>query len=261
MLENTFLHLPHIGPRTEIDLWRQGILTWDDLEFHLQNWPPSLERRRQMLEQLQESKEHRGQAQYFFNRLPTAERWRLYRDFRSRCGFLDIETTGINSEDHDITVIGLFDGKQMYHYINGENLAEFEDAIESYDLLITFNGSRFDLPFIAGFFRNFQFRHAHIDLLHVARRLGYRGGLKSIEPLFGIFRDSEIQEMNGYEAVILWHHHLGGNPDALPRLLLYNQADVVNLKTIMDIAWERLQQELELAVGHLLPFGLAEAER
>ncbi len=260
MLENTFLHLPHIGPRNEIDLWRQGILTWDDLELHLRSWPPSPERRSQMANQLQKSKEHRGQAAYFYNRLPSAERWRLYRDFEHRCGFLDIETTGISSEYHDITVIGLFDGKQMHHFINGQNLADFEDAIEAYDLLITFNGSRFDLPFISTFFRNFQFRQAHIDLLHVARRLGCRGGLKRIEPLFGIFRDPEIQEMSGYEAVILWQHHLQGDPDALPRLLLYNEADVVNLKIIMDIAWERLQQELELATGLLLPFSLVNGE-
>lgn len=261
MLENTFLHLPHIGLKTEIELWRQGILTWDDLELHLKSWPPSLERRRQMANQLQESREHLGQAAYFCSRLPSNERWRLYRDFQHQCGFLDIETTGISSEDHDITVIGLFDGKQMHHFINGENLAEFEDAIETYDLLITFNGSRFDLPFIAAFFHNFQFRQAHIDLLHVARRLGYRGGLKSIEPLFGIFREPEIQEMRGYEAVILWQHHLQGDPDALPRLLLYNQADVVNLKIIMHIAWERLQQELENKAGRLLPFNLVNGKR
>lgn len=256
MIEHTFLHLPHIGPKTEAELWRQGILTWDDLELHLKNWPRSLENRSQMARQLQQGREHRGQAAYFHNRLPSAERWRLYRDFQHHCGFLDIETTGISSDDHDITVIGLFDGKQTYQFVNGQNLADFEDVIETYDLLITFNGSRFDLPFISTFFRNFHFRQAHIDLLHVTRRLGCRGGLKSIEPLFGIFRNPQIKEMSGYEAVILWQQHLLGNPDALPRLLLYNEADVVNLKIIMEIAWERLQQELELAVGQILPFDL-----
>jgi uncharacterized protein YprB with RNaseH-like and TPR domain len=127
-------------------------------------------------------------------------------------------------------------------------------------LLITFNGCRFDLPFIAGFFPNLRFRQAHIDLLHVARRLGYRGGLKRIEPLFGIFRDSEIREMSGYAAVVLWHEHLRGSPDALPTLLKYNEADVVNLKTIMETAWERLQQELENKAGRLLPFDLVNRE-
>ena len=260
MIENTFLHLPHIGPKTEVELWRRGILTWDDLKLHLKDWPKNTERRRRIARQLHESIENRGQASYFYNRLPSAERWRLYRDFRSRCGFLDIETTGMSSYDHEITVIGLYDGHRMYHFINGENLEEFEQAVEGYDLLITFNGCRFDLPFIAGFFPNLRFRQAHIDLLHVARRLGYRGGLKRIEPLFGIFRDSEIQEMSGYEAVLLWHEHLGGSPDALPTLLKYNEADVVNLKTIMEIAWERLQQELELAAGRMLPFDLVNSK-
>jgi uncharacterized protein YprB with RNaseH-like and TPR domain len=66
--------------------------------------------------------------------------------------------------------------------------------------------------------------------------------------------------MSGYEAVVLWHEHLGGSPEALPRLLKYNEADVVKLKTIMEIAWERLQQELELAAGCLLPFNLVNGE-
>jgi hypothetical protein len=36
---------------------------------------------------------------------------------------------------------------------------------------------------------------------------------------------------------------------------------VVNLKTIMEIAWERLQQELEFAAGRMLPFSLVNRER
>jgi uncharacterized protein YprB with RNaseH-like and TPR domain len=214
-----------------------------------------------MLSRLEESREHRGQAAYFHNRLPSSERWRLYRDFQHSCGFLDIETTGTSSDGHQITVIGLYDGKRLYQFVSANNLEEFEDAIETYELLLTFNGSSFDLPFIAAFFRNFEFRQAHIDLRHVVRRLGYRGGLKRIEPMFGICRDHDIQEMSGYEAVVLWHEHLCGNPEALPRLLKYNEADVVNLKTIMDIAWERLQRELELAAGRLLPFDLVRGER
>ena len=253
MLENTFLHLPHIGPKTEIDLWRQGILTWDQLELHLDHWPSSSQNRNLMRSCLRQSREHRDQAAYFHKVLPSAERWRLYRDFRHSCGFLDIETTGTAIYGHEITVIGLYDGQQTHHFINGQNMGEFEDAIESYDLLVTFNGSRFDLPFICGSFRNLQIRQAHIDLLHVVRRLGYRGGLKSIEPLFGIARPPEIREMSGYEAVVLWHEYQRGSSDALQKLLLYNEADVVNLKIIMDTAWERLCRELELAAGRLLP--------
>jgi uncharacterized protein YprB with RNaseH-like and TPR domain len=258
MIEHTFLHLPHIGPKTEVNLWRQGILTWDDLAHHLKEWPAVPERRRETARLLRDSMENRGRASYFHRCLPSSERWRLYRGFKHRCAFLDIETTGV-CDYHEITVIGLYDGEHTHHFINGRNLGEFEDAIQAYDLLVTFNGNRFDLPFISRVFRNLRLHQAHIDLLPVARRLGYRGGLKKIEPLFGICRGSEIQEMNGYEAVILWQQHLRGDPNALHRLLIYNEADVVNLKTIMDIAWERLVRELELQAGILLVSGGAGA--
>ena len=237
-----------------MSLWRQGILTWDELELHLKGWPKTLDRRGRIARDLHESLEKRGDAAYFYTKLPTHERWRLYRDFRDSCAFLDIETTGMTLDGHEITVIGVYNGEHTHHFINGKNLHEFEDAIEAYDLLVTFNGARFDLPFITSFFLNFHFRQAHIDLLHVVRRLGCRGGLKTIEPLFGICRQDEIQEMSGYEAVVLWHQYRQGDPNALQRLLLYNEADVVNLKTILEVACERLHRELEFAAGRLLPF-------
>jgi uncharacterized protein YprB with RNaseH-like and TPR domain len=247
MIENTFIHLPSIGPVTEVNLWRRGILTWGDLEAELEQWPDSPERRRDLAAGLLACRQNRERPLYFQERLPVAERWRLYRDFRHRCAFLDIETTGINSDFNEITVIGIYDGEQMHQFVNGENLHDFEEAIESFDLLVTFNGSRFDLPFIVRYFRNFRFRQAHIDLLYVLRRLGLRGGLKRIESLLSLERAPEIQGLGGYEAVLLWQRHLEGDAGALPRLLLYNRADVVNLHTIMELAWERLYRDLELA--------------
>lgn len=252
MLEHTFVHLPSIGLRTELNLWREGILTWDDLERHLARWPSSPVRRRNLVAELEASRRNRGWAAYFHDRLG-AERWRLYRDFEKSCAFLDIETTGTSAYGHDITVVGLYDGKRMYQFVHGENLEEFEDAMECFDLLVTFNGTLFDLPFISTYFRTFRFRQAHIDLRFVLKRLGYRGGLKNIEPLLGITRAPEIQGMGGYDAVILWHRHLNGDPDALPQLLLYNRADVVNLKVLMERAWDELHRNLELAATRELP--------
>ena len=59
--------------------------------------------------------------------------------------------------------------------------------------------------------------------------------------------------MGGYDAVILWQQHLNGDPDALPRLLRYNRADVVNLKVLMERAWDELHRNLELAATRELP--------
>ncbi len=31
MLKNTFCHVPGIGYKTEMEIWRKGVLTWHDL--------------------------------------------------------------------------------------------------------------------------------------------------------------------------------------------------------------------------------------
>ncbi|MBW1980840.1 MAG: ribonuclease H-like domain-containing protein [Deltaproteobacteria bacterium] len=252
MLEHTFIHLPFIGPRTEVQLWRQGILTWEDLNHHLGHWPKCVKRREAMQRALEESWRHRQQPTYFHSHLPSSERWRLYGSFRHSCAFLDIETTGLSSFAYEISVIGIFDGLHLYQFVNGRNLEEFEEVIYHYDLLVTFNGSRFDLPFITASFPNFRFQHAHIDLRFVLHHLGIQGGLKKIEPLFGIHRHADIRQMGGYEAVLLWQEYLRGSSEALERLLLYNRADVLNLQTIMEAAYERLLRRLESRIGKLL---------
>ena len=47
-----------------------------------------------------------GDARFFHTHLPTRETWRLYPDFGADALFLDIETTGLDCEHNDVTVIG-----------------------------------------------------------------------------------------------------------------------------------------------------------
>ncbi len=241
MLERTFMHISGIGRKTETLLWRKGIHTWYHfLDHGSEIFSPS--RDRYIREQLRDSINNKTNIAFFKDRLCTDEMWRLFQTFRNRCVYLDIETTGGYQGINDITVIGIYDGRDYLTFINGKNLEEFESAICDYDLVITFNGSTFDLPFIKKWYRNITLPPAHIDLRFLLKRLGYKGGLKRIEKDMGISREEDICDMNGYDAVMLWKAYEWGDKEALNVLLRYNKADVVNLERLMEFCYERMKE-------------------
>ncbi len=155
---------------------------------------------------------------------------------------MDIETTGGYQGVNDITVVGLYDGKHYRAFVNGKNLEQFESVISEFDLVITFNGSAFDLPFIRKWFRHITLPPAHIDLRFLLRKIGYRGGLKKIEKQLRINREAEIRDMNGYDAVMLWKAHQWGDDKALDLLVQYNKADVINLEPLMTFSYEEMKR-------------------
>ena len=110
------------------------------------------------------------------------------------------------------------------------------------DLVITFNGACFDLPYIRRWFRNISLPKAHIDLRFLLRRLHYTGGLKKIEKDLGLAREEDIDGMDGYEAVMLWAAYQRGDRHALERLIRYNTADIVNLEPLMERAFKEMEE-------------------
>jgi uncharacterized protein YprB with RNaseH-like and TPR domain len=84
----------------------------------------------------------------------------------------------------------------------------------------------------------------HLDLRFILARLGYRGGLKRIESLFGITRAPEVAGFDGFDAVLLWERFQRGDLTALELLLKYNQEDVLNLEVLMEQAFELGKNEL-----------------
>jgi uncharacterized protein len=256
MLKRTFIHLPGVGPRREGHFWRQGIGTWED--FLAAKWIRGLSRERlgDLQEDLRHSVAHVDEPAYFAERLSFSEHWRLFHTCRPRVGYLDIETTGTFWPGLLVTVVGLYDGVNMRQFVQGYNLQEFPRALEDFDLLVTFNGTQFDLPVLRAYFMDLALPPLHVDLRFLLARLGYKGGLKKIEPRFGIHRPDEVNGMDGYMAVILWQRYQRGDRTSLDLLLKYNREDVINLETLMEQAFE-LQQE------RLLPgsFCTAEAQR
>ncbi len=188
MLQNTFCHISGVGRKTEARLWQAGIRSWQDFAAarHCPVSPAKESLIKKELEDSQEALEQKHSG-YFSRRLPADHQyqWRLFSEFRSRTAYVDIETTGLSREFNRITTIALYDGNRIFCYVNGHNLDQFVDDIAFYDLLVTYNGKTFDLPFIERFF-DIRLSHAHVDLRYVLKSLGYRGGLKGCEKRMGL---------------------------------------------------------------------------
>lgn len=240
MLQSTFCHLPGIGPCTERKLWERGVRRWHDLLD--QNVAGKTQQRRDWIDCVSKSINAlaRRDAGWFHRSLPSKERWRLFAEFRNHCAYLDIETTGLNPGFDSITTIALYDGADVMTFVNGQNLSEFGGFLSRYRLIVTYNGSRFDFPFLRGRFPNVNWqRLAHIDLRWLLSDLGIKGGLKRCERQMGIFRDG-LSDIDGFAAVMLWHEYLSSRDRAaLETLIAYNVQDVLNLEILMVEAYNR----------------------
>jgi uncharacterized protein YprB with RNaseH-like and TPR domain len=114
------------------------------------------------------------------------------------------------------------------------------EALEETDLLVTFFGSVFDIPYLQIAFPRLNFNKPHFDLCFAARRLGLQGGLKFIERELQIHRDAAIDGLDGWDAVQLWHRWRGGDDAALDLLLRYNAADARNLAPLAELLFQQM---------------------
>ncbi|MBN2128245.1 MAG: ribonuclease H-like domain-containing protein [Sedimentisphaerales bacterium] len=152
-------------------------------------------------------------------------------------GYLDIETTGLSRQYAELTVVGIATvtgtSLQVAQLYGGQiAAAAVARLLEPVDEVYTYNGSRFDLPFIRHKLGlDVKGQVAHTDLMYDCWRRKLKGGLKAVEKRLGICR--KLPEVNGYMAVQLWWQYVNNNnPAALRMLLTYNQEDIVNLHTL-----------------------------
>ncbi|GAI05926.1 unnamed protein product, partial [marine sediment metagenome] len=153
--------------------------------------------------------------------------------------YLDIETTGLSPWVNEITVFGI-------HLCNGDETSFIQligedvttdnilGALKNASVIYTYNGRRFDLPFIyCRLGVNLAKLFTHCDLMYDCWRNNLYGGFKAVERQLGIER--RLIEINGYEAVRLWWRYVNDyDEDALATLLEYNKEDVINLKTLKE---------------------------
>ena len=237
-LRSTFQHVPGVGATTEANLWEAGVRDWGNLA-ELEHFPGISTRHLDKIkDELGRSEEalRAGNADYFARTLPPREHWRMYPDFRARTAFLDIETTGFSPTCGIVTCVTVHGGGKTRTLVQGEDLEELGSVLRPFALLVTFNGSQFDVPFLAAHFPEIRFPPAHADLRWIFQRQGLTGGLKSVERQLRLGNRSGVEGVDGWEAVRLWHQHCHGVKGALDRLVAYNRADTVNLEPLMEHA-------------------------
>ena len=251
MLQHTFVHLPGLGPSTERRLWAAGILTWDDFlsakepltSVKMPLWRATLETSKERLAA--------GDADWFGDRLPPAEAWRLFFDFRDALACVDIETDG--TPQNEITAVSFYDARETVRtYANGHNLQDFTTDIRQSKVLVTFNGRCFDAPVLKSHL-GAVLPEAHIDLRSVLCGIGVKGGLKKCEERYGVNR-GDLTGADGYFAVILWREYSrSGDPALLETLLAYNAADVLALPVLLAHAINELLDATPFADQYHLP--------
>lgn len=247
MIQNTFLFLERVNRGLEENLWKQGIKDWDS--FLNKEKISGIGKKRKIYYDrkiLQARKAlYNLDSSYFLGIMPKSEYWRLYNFFKDEAVFLDIETTGLDRNNDDITVIGLFNGIQTKTMIKGINfnLKELKNELSKYKLIVTFNGASFDIPFINKLYPNLLPNIPNFDIKSITNKLGLTGGLKEIEKKLGIKRNKIIEKFYGGDALTLWKMYRATGDDYYLELLVeYNEEDIINLKKIAEHCIDKMSE-------------------
>ncbi len=233
MIEKTFCHIKGISPAAEKLLWENGIHTWDRFLSKKAELSHLSQAKKDAIESeliLSQKALSENNLKYFKELLNPKEHWRLAS--YGKIAFVDIETTGLSKWTDQITILGIYDGTTPYIYVNGKDLPKAKEKLKEFDIIVTFNGKQFDLPFIEHYF-SYCYDFIHLDLRYLLKELGHQGGLKLIEKKLGITRSEEAEGVDGFEAVRLWNRFKRGDAAALHKLLEYNKADIVNLEALL----------------------------
>lgn len=262
MIRHTFRIVEGIGEKLERHLWREGVLSWEDFLVTKRVRGISPNKKSVYDREISEALEslEKKDERYFFTKLKKPEYWRLFDALKEDAVCLDIETTGLDARDSDITLVGLFDGNRMRVLIKGIDLTveNLERELEGYKMIVTYYGTVFDIPFLKKKFPSLYLDLPHFDLCFGSHRAGFKGSLKRLEEDLDIIRSSDIKGLDGFDAVKLWFAHLKGNDIALDFLMRYNEEDTKNLFLIAQdiyrklrgmsgfdkIAWEAIRKRL-----------------
>lgn len=175
----------------------------------------------------------------------------LYRKHKYESVALDVETQRI---DGPISVLSFYKKKskdcaELVQFTQSKDLSVYSigKELEGAKLILTFNGLSFDLPKV-----NQEYAGAIaaeipvIDLFIFAQAVGFKGGLKDLEKVFGIKRN-ESSKTAVKRTHSLWREFKESNDEqALKQLLEYAAADVRNLYDLADTLCEWTDAKIAL---------------
>ena len=136
--------------------------------------------------------------------------------------YLDIETTGLSCEYAGITVIGIYmvngaDDRLVQLVGMDVTASNLLESLAGVSKIYTYNGSRFDLPFIHGSLDvDLEGLFSHQDLMLDCWSRNLYGGFKAVEQQLGIPR--KPQGVSGWDAVRLWWQYAALIPRGWCRL-------------------------------------------
>jgi uncharacterized protein len=259
MLKKTFLHLPSINRQKELSLWRDGISTWECLYRDCEKLFSSRVSSKILCSLEASFKQNdKKNIAYFGELLPHQEHWRLVPENESKVAFVDIETTGLAGPPiNTVTTIAiLFNGKLYQAHDLKAKKKLVRDVLNEASLFVSYFGKVFDIPFLRKQY-GLSLEQPHVDLCFSLRRHGYSGGLKNVQKKLGHIRAKNMSNLDGFDAVRLWHMYCEGNIKALETLLAYNADDVIVLLPLLEslVSFEakRVNQRIKLDFDKHIP--------
>ena len=248
MITASFSCFKGLSNSAEQKIWQLGCLSWDRVSFLPYG---TFSKKKTEIITLEIKKAQKalqaGLVDYFLNRFKSADKVRVLAEFQEQTAVLDIETTGLSRKDA-VTTIAILKNGLIHVFINGIDFEDFFMMLKDVKLLITFNGSRFDLPFLRRLFP-IDLNIPHLDMMLVLNGLGFKGGQKKCEVLARIKRKYS-QGVSGDNAVFLWNRWKNVNDfNALKQLVLYNAEDVFMLEKLAVKAYNLVMKTYPMQVS------------
>lgn len=197
-----------------------------------------------------------------------------------KIGVFDIETTGLSPDKSQFILGGLVTGtdkgikvQQFFTESRGDEAAVLEAymaELSKIDLLISYNGDHFDLPFLNKRLQAHGLSYGHgtgsvlpshhsfdlykvLDRHSTLRKLLPNLKQKTVETFLGLW-SSRGDEISGKESIDLYYNFLRtGNEEIRETILLHNRDDVLQLSRLLRILEKLDLHKALFHTGFIIP--------